>query len=270
MRKLALTLLPLSSIASTLTFAGELPSTPDKSGYHLFNPTPEAQMREFITDRPDRTESPISVDAGHFQIETDIVALSQEGSARTWNFNLMNVKAGLTSSSDLQFVFETYGKDGDVGGVGDTTIRYKYNLFGNDGGSLAMAIMPYVTLPTQASSRGETRSEGGIIIPIGVEAPHDTGLGMMFQVDKIRNADDSGFHTQFISSITASHDVGLGLEGYVEFFSQTEAGAPWVATVDAGLVLPVGKQVRFDLGANVGVTDAADDINPFFGVSLRF
>jgi hypothetical protein len=39
----------------------------DKSAFSLFNPTPRELMREMSTDRPDTTESPYTVDAGHFQ-----------------------------------------------------------------------------------------------------------------------------------------------------------------------------------------------------------
>ena len=51
---------------------GDAPA-PDKSHYHLFNPTPRELMREFNTDRPDKTESPYTVDAGHFQFEMDVL-----------------------------------------------------------------------------------------------------------------------------------------------------------------------------------------------------
>src|SRR5258707_15821817 len=47
------------------------PPPVDKSGYTLFNPTPREYMRAFTTDRPDLTESPFTVDAGHFQLEMD-------------------------------------------------------------------------------------------------------------------------------------------------------------------------------------------------------
>jgi len=42
---------------------------PGKSRYTLFNPTPRELVREMNTDRPDKTESPYTPDAGHFQIE---------------------------------------------------------------------------------------------------------------------------------------------------------------------------------------------------------
>ena len=47
---------------------------PNKSIYDLFHPTPNELMREMSTDRPDQTESPYTVDAGHFQAEIDLVS----------------------------------------------------------------------------------------------------------------------------------------------------------------------------------------------------
>ena len=48
-------------------------SQADKSDYNLFNPTPRELMREMSTDRPDTTESPYTVDAGHYQVEMSFV-----------------------------------------------------------------------------------------------------------------------------------------------------------------------------------------------------
>ena len=39
-------------------------ANPDKSQYTLFNPTPRQLMRELNTDRPDKTESPFTLDPG--------------------------------------------------------------------------------------------------------------------------------------------------------------------------------------------------------------
>jgi hypothetical protein len=46
---------------------------PDKAGYTLFDPTPDDQMRAFCTDRPPKANAACTVDAGHFQYESDIV-----------------------------------------------------------------------------------------------------------------------------------------------------------------------------------------------------
>ncbi len=41
-----------------------LAQTPDKPGYSPTNPTPPEALRELSTDRPGKTESPYTVDAG--------------------------------------------------------------------------------------------------------------------------------------------------------------------------------------------------------------
>ena len=46
---------------------------PDKSQYTLFNPAPANCLREFDPDRPDVTDSPFTVDAGHIQFEIRLV-----------------------------------------------------------------------------------------------------------------------------------------------------------------------------------------------------
>ena len=62
----------LLSLAALGVAAQETNSVPpDKSGYNLFNPTPDEYMREMSPDRPDKTDSPFTVDAGHFQLEMD-------------------------------------------------------------------------------------------------------------------------------------------------------------------------------------------------------
>lgn len=257
----------------------------DKKQYWLLNPVPETKMREFITDRPDRTESPYSVDAGHFQMETDLAVYTQDGAkdgtvTRTLTLNLMNLKVGLTRHSDLQLVVPTFvikHSEGPSGtssrsGYGDTTVRLKYNIFGNDGGPTALGVMPYVTIPTAGKGLGADHTEGGIIVPFALELVDDWNAGFMMQADFRRDELADRYHVEWISSLTIGHDLPFGFEFYTEFYSQSsaEAGAEWVATFDAGLVRPIGEHLRLDAGVNIGVTEAADDWNPFIGFSLRF
>jgi hypothetical protein len=58
----------------------------------------------------------------------------------------------------------------------------------------------------------------------------------------------------------------------VEFFSSlgTERHSTWLGTVDVGLEYLVTKNVQLDCGCNFGVTRAADDFNPFAGITVRF
>jgi len=47
---------------------------PDKSQYSLLNPTPTDLRSPYNTDRPSKTDSPFTIDAGVFQIESDVAS----------------------------------------------------------------------------------------------------------------------------------------------------------------------------------------------------
>jgi len=260
----------------------------DKSQFHLFNPTPSKYLREMSTDRPDKTESAYTVDAGHFQFEMDLVTYTrdEESSGGTttkvdaWAVAPINLKVGLCNRADLQLVLETYndvrvrsgGVTQTMRGYGDTTVRVKYNLWGNDGGTTAMAAMPYVKLPTNQDDLGNDSVEAGLILPFAVSLPAGFGMGLMTQFDAVRDEDDGGHHAEFVNTITLSHDIVGKLGGYVEFFSavSAESDSDWVGTFDIGFTYGLTDNIQLDAGVNLGVTKSADDVNPFLGLSWRF
>jgi hypothetical protein len=230
------------------------------------------------------------LDAGHFQIEMDVFTYSydrynserRDVSAESLSIAPVNLKAGLFNNVDLQLVLETYTSvrihDRDAGtvekqrGFGDVTSRLKFNLWGNDGGPTAFAVMPYVKLPTNQDRLGNNSVEGGVIFPLAVALPHDFGLGVMTQFDFIRDEDDGGHHPEFVNSITLSHDLVGELGGYVEFYSlvSAESNSPWVGTVDVGFTYGLTEDIQLDAGVNIGATRSAEDWNPFLGISWRF
>jgi len=282
--------LPFIALALIPNFCfAEEPARADKSAYHLFNPTPKDMMREFATDRPDKTESAYSVDAGHFQFETDILIFSSdkrsengiETSSKSLGIMATNLKIGLTNAIDFQAIITPYATakaevtgvgTEELKGFGDTTLRLKTNLFGNDGGASALAIMPFVILPTSSGGLGHKFLEGGLIVPYALALPSDWNLGMMLQWNRAKNGADDGFHHEWVSSITFGHDIVGDLAGYAEFWnlSSTETGATWTATADFGLTYGILKNVQLDAGLNIGLTESADDLNPFLGISALF
>ena len=79
---------------------------PDKNHYWLLNPTPPDQMRSFSTDRPTKSNVPYTVDAGHFQYETDLVNFTHQVTGSTHTDTLLapnpTFKVGLTNNADLE------------------------------------------------------------------------------------------------------------------------------------------------------------------------
>ncbi len=275
------------STASLLQAADALP---DKSGYWLLNPTPRELMRELSTDRPDKTESPYTVDAGHVQIETDLFSYTHDHDTdagadtvtKAWSAAAINFKVGLCNRADLQVVVESYQRVRTTdriastrlrqSGFGDVAVRSKFNLWGNDGGDTALALMPFVKFPTNQDDLGNNAVEGGLIVPFGMALPGGWGMGVMTEVDFNEDGNGSGHHAEFINSITFSHAIVGELSGYVEFFSavSTEDGSDWEGTVDLGCTYGLTPDIQLDAGINLGVTDVAPDWQPFVGLTVRF
>lgn len=270
-----------------ISLAGE---RTDKSQYHLFNPAPRELMREMSTDRPDKTESPYTVDAGHFQIESDLAIYTHDhdkadgANMRTdsLSFATLNLKAGLCNFSDLQVVLFPYSrvrtedlKTRSVTrqtGIGDVLTRLKVNLWGNDEGACAGAIMPYVKWPTSQDNLGNRAIEGGVILPVAFELPYGFSAAAMTQFDWLQDSDSGDYHPEFVNTITVSHQIIGKLDGFVEFYSlvSAETGAPWVGTFDFGFTYAITDDIQLDTGGYVGVTRSAADIAPFVGLSMRF
>ncbi|MEJ0091860.1 MAG: transporter [Limisphaerales bacterium] len=258
----------------------------DKSSYNFFNPVPDTLLRELSPDRPDKTESPYTLDAGHYQLEMDFANYtyneSDDTTTKAWNFAPFNIKVGLLNQVDFQVIFDNYlnvrteggaaGTSTSQSGVGDLTARIKINLWGDDGGETAFALLPYVLFPTVTGGLGNHAIEGGVIFPLAVKLPQDFDLGLETAVSCLRDDSDPNYHADFMNSVTVGHDLIGKLSGYLEFFSEvsTEQHSGWVGTVDVGLEYLVTENIQLDGGCNFGVTRAADDYNPFAGITWRF
>lgn len=97
-------------------------------------------MRGFSTDRPTKSNVPYTVDAGHFQYETDLVNYTHQVSGSTHIDTLLvpnpTFKVGLTNNVDLEVNVpfagvHTFGSGPatTLWGIGDTFVRSKINLW---------------------------------------------------------------------------------------------------------------------------------------------
>ncbi len=284
-RPLAAVRIAALALAAPLTGPVFAEPAPDKSRYHLFDPTPRALLRDLSTDRPDQTESPYTVDAGHVQVEMDFFSFTSDrhspDGTRTeiWNVAPVNLKFGLHHRVDLQIIFDNYldvrtreaGVTDRAAGFGDLTTRLKINLWGNDGGPTALAIMPFVKVPLDASNLRNGRTEGGLIVPLAVALPGGWGLGLMTEVDFVSD-EEHGYETEWLNSITLSRGLTERLGYFVEFVAVvgTAPGFDVQSTANTGLTFAVTDDIQLDCGCNFGLTRSAPDFQPFAGLSVRF
>jgi len=250
--------------------------------YSLFNPVPASLMREMETDRPDVTESAYTVDAGHFQYETDLIRLTRERSdtreVSTVLVNHGNLKLGITGSTAIQIGFETYGvqRERDLSsgnitrtdGFGDVNLRIKQNLIGNDHGNFVMAVLPYIKFPTSGYDE-ESRFEGGLIVPMLYKMPGEWKLGFQVEVDRLKDLDQPAMHTEFLQTLTISHSITKGIDGIAETYYTYDFKAHQLANyLNAAIEVDVAKDFKVDAGLNYGIQHQAQK-HYFIGASYR-
>ena len=262
--------------APAATVAAAVTATSDKRGYSLFNPTPRDLWRPLSADRPDFTESPITVNAGAVQVELSFVDYARDGDRNALSVAPANIKVGLLNDVDLQFVFDPY-VDSDDGmttssGFGDLQFRLKINLWGNDGGASAFAFMPFITVPTGADGISSDHVEGGLIFPFAMDLTDDVGLGLMFETDFVYDDQDDGYDTEFVGTGVVGLDVtsefGLYLEGIG--ITSTDSDVDFRGILGGGLTYSITDDLVLDAGVNVGLTGDTDDVNVFTGITVRF
>lgn len=268
--------------------ASSLAHASDKDAFTLLSPTPRELMREVDTDRPDTTESPHTVDAGHFQFEWSFADFSYDRhndageTARVWEVAPVKIKIGLLNNTDIQFLLTPYirerttdratGSTTTIDGFGDTTIRLKQNIVGNDEGDFALAIMPFITLPTAKRTLGAGDIECGIIVPMGFDLPNEFSLGLMGEIDIVRSADRSRYVVDFVHTATINRRIAGDLSGFIEYagFHNFNNDEDYRASFNCGLIYAFSPDFRLDAGVRVGLTEAAEDLGVFVGGTYRY
>lgn len=178
------------------------------------------------------TEGPDTVAAGSFLLETTVVDYSRNKSAgetsEGWSIGETRVEYGLNDSMDLQLVLPSYvrevtsggGSREEVEGVGDVMLRLKWNLWGNDGGDTAFAILPYVKAPTGSSDISNDEWEGGVMLPWAIQLSDGVGLGLQAEVARV--FDDGEYDTAFLHTAVLRFDVTDSLGTVIGLNSEAE------------------------------------------------
>jgi hypothetical protein len=262
---------------------------PDKSQYTLFNPTPANCLREFDPDRPDVTDSPFTVDAGHIQFESSlfsyVLSRPDQQHVVTEEFDVLdtNIRLGITNYAEIDLDvppldiehtrFPASRFDAWRSGPGQLELQAKFNFYGNDSfekpGSTALGFIPRLDIPTVI---GGDNVEGGIAVPFAIKLSEKAELEMMTEYDFVHNEQGSGYHVEYINSASLSYDWTEKLSTYYEvatLFGTLDSLGD-IVTLDTGILYKFGHDWQFDVGGNFGVTRASDRVDATVGLSKRF
>jgi len=257
----------------------------EKNQYWLFNPVPHDRVRNFSTDRPTKSNVPYTVDAGHFQYETDLVNFTHQIASTTRTDALLvpdpTFKFGVTNNADFEVNVpiagvHAYGAATPANalwGIGDTFVRSKVNLWGDDGGDTAAAIIPYVKAPSAPIGIGNAVVEGGLIGPVAFALPNSFGLLLVPESDVLKDSLNDGYHGNYVFDVNLSREVIKNITAYFELWSDYNADPTAKATLssfDVALAWVFLPNVQIDFGANFGLTSATPAVQIYAGLSQRF
>ena len=255
----------------------------DKEQYNLFRPTPRKYLRPLVPDRPGVTESPYSVDAGHFQYETDALRLltRREGPAHghDWYANHFLAKIGLTNRTDFQLALDSYTYSGNyddrdpdqnqrVRGVGDLTLRLKHTLVGDDNSRWALGLIGYAQLPT-GGAVGDGGYEPGLALPVVFQCTKAWSIGGQLAANLFYDRDQSQHYLQLTPTFTADYQFNKVVQAFVELVGYWDVRqAAWGSSLNLGPQLDISDNVQLDFGAHLPVTHSVDH-EYFLGLSFR-
>lgn len=269
------TFLLLGALAPLQLAAQELKkSCPyDSAHFDLFHPVPRNQLRELRPDRPGVTESPFTVDAGHFQTETDALRLinSRDDAAQNREFKVAytTLKMGLSRRTDVQLEVPLYkvSKERELRetdwqrhtGFGDVNLRVKHNFLGDDQQSpIAMAIVAYTHLPTGGKT-GSGGLEGGLILPVNIMLPHKWNLDVQLESDLNYDREEHTRYVQLMPSVAIDHEFTQLFSFLVEGVTQWNAQrSGWRSSLNLAPIFTLNDNLQVDLGAHLALNRQTD------------
>ena len=264
---------------------------PDQAGSAPQTPPPADGLRDMDTDRPNKTDTPHTINAGHVQIEIGAIDLArQDSSVHGVAFDTLtlmpgatDIRVGVSDRFELNAVVTPYevqivrregGSAVRMAGFGDLVVGGKLNLLGDDADgvwAVGLAIKPQFKLPTAGAGLGNGHGEAMIELPLLINLPADFHLGLQTVGSAERNSENSAYVGGWQNSVSLDRALIGQADVYVEYWTKATSGRGQETqeTFDIGVTYPATRNVVIDTGFNFGLTRATAGFEWLAGVSLR-
>ena len=245
-------------------------------------PAQADELRPLCPDRPGKGTSPCTVDAGHAQVEAGLADAAFQHRAGvttdTFSAGAATFKYGVSDTVDLEAGFTFYQSlrthdaisDTTLDGVGDLTLRTKWNWLG-DAGPWTAVIEPFVKLGTATRGLGNGALEGGLVLPLSYDLGDGWSLASTPELDILLNDAGHGRHAALVDVVGIGKALGpvtLGGEVWTaQGFDPDGASSQYSFDLDAAWLLNASWQL--DGGVNLGLNRNAPGAELYAGISTR-
>lgn len=239
--------------------------------------------REVDTDPCNFVEGPYTLERGRAQMELDLFSFArhhftadgdrQQTDTVVWS--ALKFRAALSADCELQVVHDGYVRalardytTGDrtaVAGLGDTTLRLKENLCGNDHGHFALAVAAFATLPTGRREISAGQGEQGATLAFaanlaaGASDCLDCGTQLVWHHADTGSFGEAGQSLLYTHTFSEKQSVSVELN----VSRTTGPGTAWLGNSSLCWSYTASKRLVLNAGLNVGLSRATDDYAPF-------
>lgn len=228
------------------------------------------QEYPMITDRPDMTESSVSVQPGIMQVETGFhfEKESTGGVSQFYrNLNTSLIRYGLVDGLEfrLGFGYSSFSSPGETEqGFEPLSFGFKYELFGQSGILPEMAVLNTFVPDFSGSSEFKPEKWQGTILGAMAWELGELGLGANLGTSFEEE------NTIFPYSAALGFPVSNALGGFVEVFGAFAKEEGPSHSGNVGITWLLNPDFQLDAYYGFGLNDRAVDWSAGFGFSWRF
>ena len=239
---------------------------------NLFGIESEPLVGPLVADRPDFTESPLTVPMGHIQIEGGFTFYDDPD---YWTLPEGLVRLGLTRDLEFRLELPDYFNiddgPGDDDGITDMSLGVKWQFLQQDGVIPDTGVIPYITLPTGEEPFTDDDVQVGAVLAAGWQLNSELSLTANIGLQTIERDSDDSDTVQTSTSLSLGFPLGEMTGGFVEYYAiypgLIDEGEH---VIDGGVTHHIHNNLMLDARIGFGVSDEAPDFLVGAGVTYRY
>lgn len=211
--------------------------------------------QEIVTDRPDQTESAITIGDNNFQIENGI--LYQKGNnSIIFNGPSTLLRYGILNGIELRFVsqyesnkVELEGGNMNYSGFSDIEFGAKIQILKSTTLNSEIAFLSHIVLPTAKSTI--TTNNLGVVNKLAISHAFSDKIGLGYNIGYDFVEKEHSLTYSMALGIAVSNVIGFYIEPYGTWFEQNK----YESNFDAGFTFLVSRNFQLDISYGCGLNN---------------
>lgn len=216
----------------------------------------ELSLPEIVTDRPDQTESSITIPLKCFQIECGVMSGNynlDNSSQRLFLIPTTLFRYGLTRNIELRLVEQLISIKNEQTseenfGLSDLELGAKIQILKNPDINTEIAFISHLVLPTGAVSI--TNEHAGTINKLAISHGLTDFLDLGYNIGYNYFGNEKGYVTY---SLALGLSITKRIGAYVETYGEVAEFTDWISNFDSGITYLLKENMQLDFSFGIGL-----------------